>query len=181
MRRIALLCALSLLVSPVAFAGPGRDGPGRDGPKGPPPDRAQREQMLRRVHTAMVLELGELLGLDTAGTIKLSDRLKKYEDQRVQLRLDSFDGMAQLRRASKGEGAGIDAAATARKLAANRVKLAEVDQKELEDVLQGLPADKAAAVAIFLTEFPRRIERMAHGVRERGGKGGPRGPEGEDD
>lgn len=181
----ALALATLALAAPASRAAPPAGAPvrgdrmeERHGPK----SREQREKMLRRVHTQFVLELGELLGLDTAGTIKLSERLKKFDDQRVQLRLDTYDAVGQLRAIARGEGTG-DATAIARRMAANRTKLAELDQKELDEVLQGIPPDKAARVALFVPEFGRRVERMAHMMRDDkqghgGGRGGPGGGRG---
>lgn len=157
-------------------------------PHGPPPagqregappkmDRAQREKMLRKMHTMAVIELGELLGLDTAGTIKLSDKLSRYADQRVQLQLDSFDAMEQIRRIARGEGT-ADVASLARRVAQNRVQLAQIDQSELNDVITGLPPEKAAEATLLLARFPKRMEHLAGKARGMGGGRGMTPPDG---
>lgn len=156
------LLAAALLVAAPALAGP-------------PPEREHREHLLRKVHTMMVIELGEILELDTAGTIQLSAKLKKYEDQRVKLRLENFDAMRELK--AIGEGGSGDAAALAKRIAANRVKLAELDQRQLDEVIAGQPPGKVAQVAQFLTRFPKRLERLGRGLAEErhGGPGRHRG------
>lgn len=146
----------------------------------PKMDRGQREQMLKKIHTGFVLELGEILGLDTAGTIKLSERLAPYDKQRIQVRMETWDAVQVLKGLSAGKGPG-NAAEIARRIAKNRVQLAQIDQEELEEIMKGIPADKVAKAALFLTEFPKRIERMAREiVRERMMKNGEMpGPGGE--
>lgn len=125
----------------------------------------KRAEHLRRIHTARTIELGQILGLDTAGTIKLGERLKPYEDQRLALRLSNFEAVRALRQARRyGSG---DAVAAAKKLAANRIQLSQVDQQELDEVLKGLSPEKAREAAIFMIEFPRRLERTAGEMRER--------------
>lgn len=169
------LLALALATPHSALARPqrGPDMMGAHRPDGPPQmDRGQRERMLRKMHTVFVVELGELLELDTAGTIKLSDKLSKHADQRVQLQLDNFEAMEQLRRAAKGEGS-IDAAAAARRIAQNRIQLAQVDQAELNEVLAGLAPEKAAKAALLMTKFPKRMEHLAGQARGHG----PMGPD----
>jgi hypothetical protein len=168
MRPTLTALAASLFVAATALAAP------------PPPDeprleREHREQMLRKVHTMMVIELGEILELDTAGTIKLSDRLRKYGDERVRLRLENFDAMQELRQIAE-TGAG-DAAGLARRLVANRVKLAELDARELDDVIAGQPPARVVKIAQFLARFPQRLEHMGRGIADerRGGPGGGRG------
>jgi hypothetical protein len=178
MKTSSIACALALSLTPFAsaLAAPPPPPPagmpaGHGRPDGPPMDRAQLEKMLRKIHTMAVVELGEILDLDTAGTIKLSERLSRYEDQRLPLRLENWEAMQQVKRAARGE-ATADTSGLARKMAANRVALAQIDQKELEDVLTGLAPEKAAKVALFLTQFPKRIEHMAHEARMGGRPGG---------
>jgi len=159
------------LAASTALARPG-EGRHRDHR---PMDREQREKMLHKVHTMAAIELGDLLGYDTAGTIKLSERMVKFDDPRIHTLLDNFEAMSQLKRAAKGEGA-ADVPALVRRLGENRVKLAQLDQQQLAELTSGLPPEKAAKVATFLARFPRRVEQMAHA--HRGGHGG-RGHDGD--
>ena len=168
------LLALALAAPHTAQARP-HQGPGMMGgqrPDGPPMDRGQRERMLRKMHTVFVVELGDILELDTATTIKMSEKLARHVEQRVQLQLDNFEAMEQLRRAAKGEGS-VDAAATARRIAQNRIQLAQVDQAELNEVLTGLSPEKAAKAALLMTKFPKRMEHLAGKARGQG----PMGPD----
>ena len=174
MRRMLTVLALCLTVTPLAArAAPRMPPPGMMGRHpGPRMDRAQREKMLRKVHTMAVLELGDLLNLSTDDTIRLADRLRRFDDQRVQLQLANFDAMQGLKRAAAGQGG--DAAALAKRVADNRVQLAKIDRQELDELLKGLNPQQTAKVALFLARFPQRIEFIArqarmHRMMEEGG------------
>jgi hypothetical protein len=109
----------------LAMPGEGRRG-GGDGH--PPMDGAQRRKMMQKVHTMAAIELGELLGLDAAGTIKLSERLKKFDEPPIQSQLDNFEAMDGLKRAAKN-GTVNDVPALVKRIGDNRVKLAQLDQQ----------------------------------------------------
>jgi hypothetical protein len=180
-RSLAVACALSLTVSGVARAGSGW-GSGEGG--GPGLDRSQREAVMKKIHTGFVLELGEILGLDTPATIKLSARLDPFNERRISLRLDSRDAMEKLRKISKGTAEG-DVVALARRIAQNRVEAAQVDQQEMEEIIKGLSPEQTAKAALFVTEFPHRVERMAreildeHGWNHPGSGGPEQAPHGQ--
>jgi len=158
-RWFALVAVLSL-VPALASAGP-RERTGGD--RGTPEERRERrEKLLRRSHTMMVMELGDRLGLDSAAVIKLSERLKKFDDERVSLRLANLDLMRELR--ASGDAPAPNAVASVKKLAANRVRLAQIDEAELAELLTQVPPDKAALVASFVGEFSNRLERIAREV-----------------
>jgi hypothetical protein len=170
-RRFLVLLLAGMLIGPIARAAP----PGA-------PDRATREQVLKKIHTSFILELGEMLELDTPATIKLSERLQPYDSRRIQLRMDTWDAMEQLKKISKGKAEG-DPVELARKIAKNRMQLAQVDSEELEELIKGLPPDKVAKAALFLAQYPRRIERMARDILQERmrdnpgeGPGAPPGP-----
>ena len=167
-RRIpgALLAALMTTGVNVSAAPPPLTAaPPADGGHGP--DKQQREEILKKIHTGFILELGEILELDTAGTIKLSERLQPFDAKRITLRMAAWDDMQALKKLSKGTGEG-DPVKIGRRLAQTHVDLAQVDQAELEELLKGLSPDKAAKAALFLAEYPRRVEHMARDIiRER--------------
>jgi hypothetical protein len=167
-RWVSVLAAVAVIAgSPAVQASPGA------------PDHASREAELQKIRTGFILELGELLELDTAATIKLSDRLKPFDTQRMHLRMDNWDTMEQLKQIASGKGSG-NAVELGRHLAQNRVELAQVDAAELDELVRGLPADKVAKAVVFFAQFPRRIEHMAHDIlREHAGAGpGDRPPPG---
>ncbi len=182
MRRMLVTLVLCLSVAPLAA---------RAQPPGPPPGRFQapnrqrarqmRMRMLRRVHTMAVLELGDLLDLSTDDTIRLSHKLQPFDQKRMKLQLATFDAMQGLRRAAAGRGG--DAAALAREIADNRVKLAQLNRQELDTLLQGLSAQQQAKVALFVARFPERVafiarEAQMHRMMERWGRMGGHGPGG---
>lgn len=155
---------LLALVAGAADARPRGRG-GRDEMRSPPP-REVREKMLQKVHTLLVTELGSVMGLDTEGTVRLAGELQPFHQERTRLRLEMGDSMRDLHSARRGETQ-AEVVAIARKLADTRVKLAELDRKELEAILERTSPEKAAEVALFLTHFPRRMERMAREIRGR--------------
>lgn len=130
------------------------------------PTPEQRAAMMRKIHTAFVVELGSLLDLDTASTLKLGDRLQQFDDQRIQLRLENAQTMGQLRTASENETPLPNAAALMRKLMQNRVQLAQIDQAEAEEVMKSVPPAKMPKVSVFLAEYAKRVERRAHEIHQ---------------
>lgn len=130
--------------------------------------RERREKLLRRAHTIMVMELGDRLGLESAAVIQLTQRLKKFDDERVTLRLENLDLVKRLKAA--GDKPSPEVVEAVKKIAANRVRLAQVDEAELNDLLSQVPPEKAAQVALFVGEFANRLERVAReAVRNRRG------------
>lgn len=167
-RLFALAAAFAL----TGLAAPASAGPREHKDRPHRHDPAQREEMLQKLHTMKVVELGQILELDTAGTVKLAARLKPFDEQRTKLRLESYEAMKVVRQARRGETSG-DVVAATRSLAQSRVKLAQLDERELDAVLEGLSGEKAAKAALFMIRFPRRIEKMAgkmHDRRERSDK-----------
>lgn len=140
--------ALLALGSTSAFASPNHHEP------------PERKALLEKIHSLKVKELGDLLELDDAGRAELEKRLKPFDDERSALRLETFNAMKALRSARKNEGAS-DVVRAARTLAVNRMRLAEIDVRELDAVVSGLTDEKAMQASLFLTQFPRRVEKMA--------------------
>ncbi len=183
MNRLAMLALVGLLPT-VAIARPmqapppgrgamrpGEEGDRDEGRRPPPPmDRAQRQKMLRKAQYLSVMELAEILELDTAGAVKLTERLAKYDEPRIQARLELGDALDQLRKIAHGAAQG-DAAGLAKKVTAARVQVAQLDQKEVDEVTAGLAPEKTAKVVLFFAEQTRRLERFVR----RGPPGGPRG------
>ena len=200
MNRLALL-ALAALLPSLAMARPQHgpppapgamrpaEGDDRDDGRRPPPpmDRASRQKMLRKAQYLSVMELAELMDLDTTGAVKLTERLAKYDEPRIQARLDLGDSLDQLRKIAEG-GAQGDAAGLAKKITAARVQIAQLDQKEVDEITAGLTPEKTAKVVLFFAEQTKRLERFVRhgppgrprGEDERGapGMGHHRGPPG---
>jgi len=164
--------AMTFLIAVLALGSTAMAGPGREGHR---PDRQQRIEMMKKIHTGFLVELGALIDLDTAGTLKLGEQLKPYNDQRVQLRLEMGDTMDQLRQIAKDGGNNGEAASLARRISQLHVQLAQLDQQQLDVILKSVPADKVAKVAVFCAEDPKRIERMAHEIHREHGGGDHRG------
>lgn len=152
MRLPFVAAALCLAVAAPALAAPPRERPLRV-----PSDPDAREEVLRDAHTTFVIELGELLSLDAAGTIRLRERLQKFEAQRAPLRREMIESMQTLEKVAAGKVAG-DGAALARKGAQYRLQMAEIARQELEEILVGLSSEQAAKVALFLARLPKRME-----------------------
>lgn len=152
---LALALAGSLVTTTV------RAEPG-DAPR-PMLDRQTRASILEKIRTGFIVELGSILDLDTTATIKLSGRLKPFDDRRMKLRLDTWEATEKLKQASHGAPV-ENVGELARTIARNRVELAKIDQEELEELMKDLPADKRAKAAVFLLEYPKRIEQIARAI-----------------
>lgn len=129
-------------------------------------DPAHREQMLQKISALKVTELSRILELDAAGSAELAARLKPFDEERTRLRVESFAAMKKLRnpQGATGSSNGVDAAAL---LARNRVKLAQIDEREMQEVLKGLSGEKAEKASLFMLQFPRRVEKMADKMHKR--------------
>lgn len=129
-------------------------------------DPVRRQQMLQQISDLKLAGLGEALGLDEAGKAELGVRLKPLEEERTALRVESYAAMKTLRNARRATDSsnGVEAALV---LARNRVKLAQIDERELQEVLKGVSGEKAEKAALFMVQFPRRVEKMAGKMHKR--------------
>lgn len=161
-RRLGASLGASLIaaVAVAVWAGPAFAMPGGKF------DPAHRQRMLQKISALKVAGLAQVLELGEPATAELAARLKPFDEERTALRVESFAAMKTLRAAGPGDG--VEAAVL---LARNRVKLAQVDERELQEVLKGLSGEKAQKASLFMIQFPRRVEKMAGKMHKRRGGG----------
>ena len=169
-----MLAGLSLLSSvvlaapppPMPGGGPPMRGPGRGPMMGMEDDeRAERmEEHQRRMHTAMVVGLAEALELTDAEALKLSEKLKGFEEKRRPIRQQMRESMRTLKSAAGGEQAAlaqVDAAIA--KVLDSRAQLAALDKEQLAALSQGLTPQKRARLALFFAHFGQQAQKFRGG------------------
>ena len=175
MRRLFPIVAALLAAPLMAVAGPHHPpsppgGAMADRDAMPPMSKEMREKMMKKMHTMMVLRLGELLDYDTARTVQLSEQLQPFAARQKSLQMENHDAMQALHQAADGKGG--DVAALSKLLLDNRVKMVELHREMIATLTKGASSEKAAKVALFIARFPRHMERMAEHAR--GMRGGMR-------
>ncbi len=162
MKKMLLLSMLML--SPLALAAGPRGGPGGKGALDP--ERA--EQFHRQAHLRAVVALSEALELNEAEALKLSERLKGFEERRRPLRAGMFEAMKSLRDAADGEaGAQAQVDASVQRVLDGRTQLAALDKELYAALSQGLTPQKKAKLALTLGQ----LARDGHGGFKKGRAG----------
>src|SRR4051812_36639817 len=134
-----LIVAL-LAVSSVAMAAP----PPPPGAGAPPArwdgDRGERgpefkEELQRKMHMMMVVGMADALGLNEAEALKLSEKLKGFEEKRRPVREAMGEAMKTLKSASDGDSSALPQVdAAVQKVLDGRQQMAALD-KEMFSVL----------------------------------------------
>jgi hypothetical protein len=150
---VALLWAL--LASAGAFAqdaGPHSEmGPGPNG-----------EQWQKRARLMRTLAIADALELDDAATLKLRDRLARFEDRRAPIQSQLLEQTVVLRRAAHGDTtayAQVDGAI--QKVLALRTQLEQLDRELFTELSAGLPPQKKARLALAMARLPQQMREMA--------------------
>lgn len=148
------LVAAVLAVSAVSFAAPA--------PAAPPAkwderggDNAERKaEMAKKIHMLMVVGIADALSLNEADALKVSDKLKGFEEKRRPVREAMGDSLKTLKAAAEG-----DATATAQvdgavqKLFDSRQQMAAMDKEMFAGLSKDLTPQKRAQLAVFLAKF----------------------------
>ncbi len=147
---------VALLASASAFAqdaGPHSEmGPG--GPNG--------EQWQKRARLLRTLAIAEALELDDAATLKLRDRLVRFEEKRAPIHSQLLEQTVVLRRAAKGDTtayAQVDSAI--QRVLALRAQLEQLDRELFTELSSGLPPQKKARLALVMARLPQQMREMA--------------------
>jgi hypothetical protein len=180
-----LITAAVLAVSTAAFAAP---PPQQQAPAQRPDVGAQRggnfggwddergegrrEEHEKRMRMMLVVGIAEALNLSEADAIRLSDKIKTFDDRRKPLREQMFDTMKVLRAAADGDQAAlgkVDQATVA--LLDLRQQMAAVDKEMFLTVSKDLTPQKRAQLALFLAKFmhERKMGGGMRGGRHHGG------------
>jgi hypothetical protein len=160
MKKLLVLCVLSLSMG--SFAGPPKNTPADW--KGGGEDHAQRrEERAKKGRMMALLGLSEALELNEADTLKLSERLKAFDDRRAPIREAMGTAMKTLKAASEGDAsvaAQVDQAV--QQVLDGRAQLAALDKEMFVALTQGQTPQKKARVALFLAHFSQEMQRITH-------------------
>jgi hypothetical protein len=144
-----------LLASASAFAQdaghPSEMGPGPSG-----------EQWQKRARLMRTLAIADALELDDAATLKLRDRLSRFEEKRAPIQSQLLEQTVVLRRAAKGDTtayAQVDAAI--QKVLAFRAQLEQLDRDLFTELSAGLSPQKKARLALAMARLPQQMREMA--------------------
>ncbi|MDF1564359.1 MAG: hypothetical protein P1V51_15050 [Deltaproteobacteria bacterium] len=174
------LTLLALLALPAAARAQPGPPPGMD-PEELGPPGAERETR-ERIRTMRAVALANHLNLDEKEALRMNAIMRRFDDEREQVRLgirSHFEVLEQASRAGKGEKVDakkIDAALDG--VARGQERMAQLIREEFDALSKDLSPVDRARLAIFLREFPKEVrkamrrQRGKHGMRG-GGGGGP--------
>lgn len=147
MNKLVLAAAV---VSSLAFAAP---PPAKWDERGG--DHAERkEEMAKKMHMLLVVGIADALALNESEALKLSDKLKGYEEKRRPVREAMGDSLRVLKSAADGDASAtgqVDSAV--QKLFDSRQQMAAMDKEMFAGLSQGLSPQKRAQLAVFLARF----------------------------
>lgn len=165
----------ALVASSMAFAAPPAANAGKAPAameKGDRDDKfspERRAEMERRVHLAMVVGMSEALQLNEAEALKLSDKLKAFQEKRRPVREGMFDAMKTLKAAADGDTtaqAQVDQAV--QKVMDGRQQMAALDKEQFQTLARDLNPQKRAQLALFFAKF--HAEKGGFGKHGGGGR-----------
>ena len=161
-----------LAVSSLAFAAP------------PPPAAAAppakwdgerggefKEEMQKKIHMMMVVGMADAMGLNETEALRLSDKLKVFEEKRRPVREGMGEAMKTLKAAAEGDAtAGTQVDAAVQKVLDGRQQMAALDKEMFQGLSKDLTPQRRAQLAIFLARFKAEAGKFGKG----GGHGGRR-------
>ncbi len=128
-----------------------------------------QERWTRKARTLRTLELAEVLGLNEADALKLSQRLAPYEAKREPLQSQLLESARVLRRASMGDAtafAQVDGAL--QKIPEIKRQIEQLDAEMFRSLAQDLGPQQKARLALTFARLPRQMREMAREGRGRG-------------
>lgn len=155
-RMMLVVVALSSLA---AFAGPRFGGGGeREGRF-----EERFEEKAKEMHLKAVVTISEALELKEADALKLSEKLKGFEERRRPLRLTMFTAMKAVRDAADGDAAALATIdANVATVLDGRAQMAALDKELYASLAQGLTPQKKARLAMALGQ----LSREGHGGKK---------------
>jgi hypothetical protein len=161
------LVAAVLAVSAVAFAAPPPAAPA-GAPAGKWDERGERKaEMAKKIHMLLVVGIADALSLNEAEALRMSERLKGYEEKRRPVREGMGEALRTLKAAADGDATAtgqVDAAV--QKLFDSRQQMAVLDKEMFAGLSKDLNPQKRAQLAVFLAKFH---------AESKGWKGGGKG------
>ena len=137
-------------------------------------DGPWREQLQKRQRLMMVVGIAEALELNEAEALKLSEKVRTFEDRRKAIRREMAESMNVVHQASNGDQAAlgqIDQATT--RLLDDRTKIATLDKEMFQTLAKDLSPQRKAKLAIFLARFHAKGREMMHMGPDQGRGKGP--------
>ncbi|MBL8935507.1 MAG: hypothetical protein JNM69_13205 [Archangium sp.] len=152
-----------MMVSTLAFAGPGKTGPAK-WDKGE--DREERqEEHARQGRMMLVVAVAEALELNEAQALKVADKVKALDEKRRPVREAMGEAMRAVKAAADGDAAALAALdANMQKVLDGRVQMAQLDKELFATLGEGQPPQKRAKLAVVLAKVGAEF-------RGRGNKG----------
>jgi hypothetical protein len=120
------------------------------------------EQWQKRARLMRTLAIADALELDDAATLKLRDRLMRFEEKRAPLQSQLMEQVVVLRRAAKGDTtayAQVDGAI--QKVLSLRSQLEAMDRELFAELSAGLSPQKKARLALAMARLPQQMREMA--------------------
>jgi hypothetical protein len=148
-RMVAVLAAVLLATAARA----------QDAGPGPGPSS---EQWQKRAQLMRTFAIAEALDLDDAATLKLRDRLARFQETRAPLQAQLMEQTVVLRRAAKGDTtayAQVDGAI--QKVLTLRGQLEQLDRQLFSELSAGLAPQKKARLALAMARLPQQMREMA--------------------
>jgi hypothetical protein len=139
-----------LLASSLALAAPPA-APAAAAERGGP---EMKEDMQRKLHMMMVVGMADALGLNETEALRLSEKLKGYEEKRRPVREAMGEGMKTLKAAADGDAAAqgqVDAAV--QRVLDGRQQMAALDKEMFQGLSKELSPQRRAQLALFLARF----------------------------
>ncbi len=118
-------------------------------------DHGERKaEMTKKIHMLLVVGIADALGLNESDALKLSDKLKGYEEKRRPVREGMGESLRILNAAAEGDAsaaAQVDSAVL--KLFDGRQQMAALDKEMFTGLSKDLNPQKRAQLAVFLARF----------------------------
>ena len=173
--KTLMLAVLAVFVSSIAHAaapppaGAGAPPAHWDGERG----SELKEEMQRKMHMMMVVGLADAMSLNESEALKLSDKLKGFEEKRRPVREAMGDAMKTLKAAAADGDASaltqVDAAT--QKVLDGRQQMAALDKEMFQGLSKDLTPQRRAQLALFLARFHAE-QKFGKGMGGRGGRAG---------
>jgi hypothetical protein len=138
-----------------------RPGPGRWDAMNPGEREEKMEDAERRVRMMAVVGISEALELNEGDALRLSEKIKAFEEKRKPVRMGMHESMKTLKAAAEGDTAAaaqVDAAML--KVLDGRSQMAAIDKEFFTTLSQGQTPQKKAKLALFLAKFSQELQRF---------------------
>lgn len=158
-----MIVALVMAVSSLSVAAPPFSAGGgkgdfkveqRDDLKG-----ERREDRAKRMRMMMVVGLAETLNLNESEALRLSEKLKSFDEKRGPVRDQMHEAMKTLKAAAEGDAAAqgqVDGAV--QRVLDGRQQLAGLDKEMFAVLSKDLSPQKRAQLALFLGKFQHQMK-----------------------